>query len=38
MTASLVVTVIGPDRPGIVNQLSDAARQFGVKLLERADG
>lgn len=28
MTASLVVTVIGPDRPGIVNQLSDAARQF----------
>ena len=30
MTASLVVTVIGPDRPGIVNQLSDAARQFGA--------
>jgi len=30
MTASLVVTVIGPDRPGIVNRLSDAARQFGA--------
>src|SRR4029453_5319849 len=28
MTASLVVTVVGPDRPGIVNQVSDAARRF----------
>jgi len=28
MTASLVVTVVGPDRPGIVNQLSDVARRF----------
>ncbi len=30
MTASLVVTVIGADRPGIVNQLSDVARRFGA--------
>jgi glycine cleavage system regulatory protein len=28
MTVSLVVTVIGPDRPGIVNKLSHAARRF----------
>jgi glycine cleavage system regulatory protein len=28
MTASLVVTVIGDDRPGIVNALSDIARRF----------
>jgi glycine cleavage system regulatory protein len=28
MTASLVVTVVGPDRPGIVNQVSDAGRRF----------
>jgi len=28
--ASLVVTVVGPDRPGIVNQLSDVARRFGA--------
>lgn len=27
MTISLVVTVVGPDRPGIVNELSDAARR-----------
>ncbi len=30
MPASLVVTVIGPDRPGIVNQLSDAAERCGA--------
>lgn len=30
MAASLVVTVIGSDRPGIVNQLSDAAQRFGA--------
>lgn len=30
MPASLVVTVIGPDRPGIVNQLSDAAQRCGA--------
>ncbi len=30
MTASIVVTVVGADRPGIVNQLSDVARRFGA--------
>ena len=30
MTTSLVVTVIGPDRPGIVNLLSDVAQRFGA--------
>jgi glycine cleavage system regulatory protein len=30
MTTSLVVTTIGPDRPGIVNQLSDVAQRFGA--------
>jgi methionyl-tRNA formyltransferase len=30
MTASLVITAIGPDRPGIVNQLSDVARAHGA--------
>ena len=30
MTTSLVVTVVGPDRPGIVNQLSDAAQRVGA--------
>jgi glycine cleavage system regulatory protein len=30
MTTSLVVTAIGPDRPGIVNLLSDAAQRFGA--------
>jgi glycine cleavage system regulatory protein len=30
MTASLVVTAIGPDRPGIVNKLSDVAQRFGA--------
>ena len=30
MTTSLVVTVIGPDRPGIVNRLSDAAQRCGA--------
>lgn len=30
MAASLVVTVVGADRPGIVNQLSDVARRFGA--------
>jgi len=30
MTTSLVVTVIGSDRPGIVNLLSDVAQGFGA--------
>ncbi len=30
MSKSLVLTVIGSDRPGIVNQLSDVARRFGA--------
>src|SRR5262245_29543409 len=30
MIKSLVVTVIGPDRPGLVSQLSDRARGFGA--------
>ncbi len=30
MTASLVVTVIGDDRPGIVNALSDIAQRFSA--------
>jgi glycine cleavage system regulatory protein len=30
MTTSLVVTVIGSDRPGIVNLLSDVAQRFGA--------
>jgi glycine cleavage system regulatory protein len=30
MATSLVVTAIGPDRPGIVNQLSDVAQRFGA--------
>jgi glycine cleavage system regulatory protein len=30
MTASLVVTVIGADRPGIVSALSDVAQRFGA--------
>jgi glycine cleavage system regulatory protein len=30
MTASLVVTVVGPDRPGIVNRLSEAAQRHGA--------
>jgi glycine cleavage system regulatory protein len=30
MTTSLVVTAIGPDRPGIVNQISDVAQRFGA--------
>jgi glycine cleavage system regulatory protein len=30
MTVSLVITAIGPDRPGIVNLISDVARQFGA--------
>jgi glycine cleavage system regulatory protein len=30
MTASIVVTVVGADRPGIVSQLSDVARRFGA--------
>jgi glycine cleavage system regulatory protein len=28
MHTSLVITVIGPDRPGLVSRLSDVARQF----------
>jgi glycine cleavage system regulatory protein len=30
MTTSLVVTVIGTDRPGIVSMLSDVAQRFGA--------
>ncbi len=30
MSTSLVVTVIGPDRPGIVNELSDVAQRCGA--------
>lgn len=30
MTTSLVVTVVGSDRPGIVNEISDAAQRFGA--------
>jgi len=30
MTTSLVVTVIGSDRPGIVNLVSDVAQRFGA--------
>src|SRR5438067_4583320 len=30
MTTSLVATVIGRDRPGIVNELSDVAQRFGA--------
>ena len=29
-TTSLVVTIIGPDRPGIVSQVSDCAQRFGA--------
>ena len=29
-TTSLVVTVMGPDRPGIVSLLSDRAQRFGA--------
>lgn len=34
MAASLVITAIGPDRPGIVNQLSDVAKRFGANWAE----
>jgi glycine cleavage system regulatory protein len=30
MTTSLVVTVIGPDRPGLVSALSDKAAEYGA--------
>jgi glycine cleavage system regulatory protein len=30
MHTSLVITVIGPDRPGLVSQLSDVAQKFGA--------
>jgi len=30
MHTSLVITVIGPDRPGLVSRLSDVAQQFGA--------
>lgn len=30
MKTSLVVTVVGPDRPGIVNRISDEAQRFGA--------
>jgi len=30
MSTSLVITAIGPDRPGIVNELSDVAQRFGA--------
>jgi methionyl-tRNA formyltransferase len=34
MLISLVVTVIGDDRPGIVNSLSDVAQRFGANWAE----
>ena len=34
MTTSLVVTVIGADRPGIVREMSDRAREFGANWAE----
>ncbi len=34
MTTSLVVTAVGPDRPGIVNELSDAAQRVGASWAE----
>lgn len=30
MNTSLVITVIGPDRPGLVSRLSDVAQKFGA--------
>jgi glycine cleavage system regulatory protein len=30
MNTSLVITVIGPDRPGLVSRLSDVAQRFGA--------
>ena len=30
MNTSVVITVIGPDRPGLVSQLSDVAQKFGA--------
>ena len=30
MNTSLVITVIGPDRPGLVSQLSDVAQKYGA--------
>ena len=30
MTTSLVVTAVGPDRPGIVNRISSVAQRFGA--------
>ena len=30
MHASRALAIVGPDRPGIVNQLSDVARRFGA--------
>ena len=30
MSKSLVLTVIGRDRPGIVNRISDVAQRFGA--------
>ena len=30
MTTSLVVTAIGPDRPGIVKEISDVAQRLGA--------
>jgi glycine cleavage system regulatory protein len=34
MTTALVVTVVGSDRPGIVNQLSETAQRFGANWAE----
>ena len=34
MTVSLVVTVIGPDRPGLVSLLSDRGKAFGASWAE----
>ncbi|MCW3473742.1 ACT domain-containing protein [Rhodovastum sp. RN2-1] len=34
MTTSLVLTVVGPDKPGLVNLLSETAISFGANWLE----
>ena len=35
MLSSLVITVIGPDRPGIVSAISDKAVEFGANWTDR---
>jgi glycine cleavage system regulatory protein len=34
MSTSLILTIVGPDRPGLVNLLSDKATGFGANWLE----